>query len=274
MNIITKKLNDIKTHTNDFVEWPDAEGIISKCFSIYQSRCFVVVKTNRRRRTIEEHQDNIEEYLEKFEIMKPALERLRQNGVHIPRFFGFFFDKSNNLYSVQLRMPGEGILPTPYGYERFASPTEKKLDKLLAAPEIHYKQFVTDICAIIDENIRIDFMNPTNFLYDEHYGFSFVDFEPVRGNKSPKINKDLVPHLLLTTFSKAFACEDNLNNPVIIEKYKKVFLRFVKALDTNELTEARRVGFSIFGENEKKFFKATDMRTALKQMFGKNYGVR
>lgn len=260
MDAISKKLNYIKTHLDEFTGESPVEGTDSKCFHVGSMHCLVVLKRKHYKQGV----DN-DKYIEKLEAMRPALERLRAKGVHVPRHFGFFSDDEGNLYSVQLKMPGENFLPTPFGREQCGSSTEEKLDRLLNAPEEHYIKFVKDIKAIIDEGIYIDFANPANIRYDPNYGFSFVDLAPLDNLEYivfKNNHRELTPYYLAQTFDNAFACE--IENAQITKKYKKVFLRFMKTFYTNGYPSAERVAKSPSGI---WFFEKTKMCKALKNMF-------
>lgn len=258
---VAKHLKQIKTSITSLPRFPFAEGTHSQCFKVQQANCMVVLKAKYTGLDNGEKRAKNKKIIANIHAIRPHLERLRAGGVHVPRYFGCFMDKNEILYVVQLKMPGEAMLPNPYGHEITSTRTADRLDKLLNAPEEHFAKFVRDAKAIIEEGIALDFFSAGNFLYDEHYGFSFIDVDKLNSS-SDTTN---LPHFLIDTFAHSYDCE--IHGKAVAQKYQKVFLRFVKAFDDAGFSETRKVGKWNCFPHQEKFWQETQMQEAINQMF-------
>lgn len=157
-----------------------ANGSNSKCFL---SGNYAVLKTGN----IEAGNDNFASVIE-------DLDELSQEGVAVSRILGYAVTdygkpyasgvRYDSGYIVQERAKGRELLDhkrVPMSFDPRRNTPENRqyvLDyctMLKNAPQWQFNRFMRDLKAITDKKIMVDPSKLTNFFYDEHEGFSFID---------------------------------------------------------------------------------------------------
>ncbi len=133
-----------------------------------------------------------------FDELIKTLMTLREQGVAVVPILGYCFDpdsENGNGCIFQLRAKGEelyddAVMKKFYVWAQnnpnsayLSSDTDAKeyilsrTNLISKVPQEHFDKFISDIIALFDIDILIDFNGKSNFFYDDTTGFQFIDLD-------------------------------------------------------------------------------------------------
>lgn len=162
---------------------------------VYLIDDFAVLSTSQLKiRNMSTRDDN----LDLLDELIHVLMGLHNSGVNVIPILGYRVDNTTvngTGYLVQKRAKGaelydDAIMKKYYVWsqnrqqseylvseENSADYISYRTDYISTIPQIHYDKFISDILALIDNDIYIDFTRKSNFFYDEMIGFQFIDID-------------------------------------------------------------------------------------------------
>lgn len=159
--------------------------------SVYLIDEFAVLTTSRMKlRNVATRDDD----LAYFEELIHTLMDLERQGIAVVPILGYSCDmdsKDGNGYIFQTRAKGEELYndaamsafyvwtqstrnDIPNGGNEYLI---ARTSRIATIPQAHFDKFISDIIALLDNDILIDFNGKSNFFYDDTAGFQFIDLD-------------------------------------------------------------------------------------------------